>query len=148
MEIKLKQKEKNKISKGDIKNNKHTHLKFNYSFTTSNSKFSFENKEFNDAHKLKFLERVLCLSQKEFIEIMTYPKDTGFELIKKCDLKDIDYNIKFEDVEYRKSHIYGKYCIIRLYPNNNPLPSRIIGMLINNVFYILYIDLKHKMYKG
>lgn len=40
-----------------------------------------------------------------------------------------------------------KYAIFRLYPNNNPKPSRIIGEIINKVFYIFYIDIDGKLYK-
>lgn len=147
--IKFKQKDNNKISKNDIKNNKPTHLKFNYSFITNNNRYSYKNEEFNGDHKLNFLNRIFQLSEKELIEIMAYSKNIGLEFIEKKDFKkDIEYNKKFEDVEYRKKETDGKYAIFRLYPNNNPLPSRIIGKLINNVFYIMYLDLKHELYKG
>lgn len=41
----------------------------------------------------------------------------------------------------------GSYTIIRLYKNNYPTPGRIIGKLVNKVFYIFYIDVKGDLYK-
>ena len=32
------------------------------------------------------------------------------------------------------------------YKKNNPTPGRIIGKLVNKVFYIFYIDVKGTMY--
>ena len=40
----------------------------------------------------------------------------------------------------------GKYSIFRLYKNNDPTPGRVIGKLVNKVFYIFYIDVKGILY--
>jgi len=40
----------------------------------------------------------------------------------------------------------GKYSIFRLYKKNNSTPGRIIGKLVNKVFYIFYIDVKGNLY--
>ena len=41
----------------------------------------------------------------------------------------------------------GKYSIMRLYKNNDPTKGRIIGKIVNKVFYIFYIDVKGILYK-
>ena len=40
----------------------------------------------------------------------------------------------------------GKYSIFRLYKGNEPTPGRVIGKLVNKVFYIFYIDVKGILY--
>ena len=44
-------------------------------------------------------------------------------------------------------NISSKYAIFRPYSNNNPIVARIIGKLIGDVFYILYIDIGGNLYK-
>jgi hypothetical protein len=148
-DIKLKKNEKVKISRSEISNNKPTHIKFNFSFTTRNKDFSLKNELFTDEHKLQLYERMVFLSENELIQVLSYSKEIGIEQIYKEDFKkDIKYNDKFDAVEYRRKEAGGKYAIFRLYTNNNPLPARIIGKLISNVLYIMYVDLKHEIYDG
>lgn len=147
--LKIKDKESNRIHKDEIKKNKPTHIKFNYSFLTSNNSLCYNNTNFVEGHKLQLLQRVIELSDKELIHILAYKKNIGLEFIEKKDfILDVKYNQKFDDVEYRKKESNGKYAVFRLYTNNKPLPSRIVGKMINNVFYIMYIDLNHELYKG
>ncbi|WP_340032481.1 hypothetical protein NSQ20_11480 [Paenibacillus sp. FSL K6-1122] len=145
---KIKNNDKDTLSRSDITNSKPTHIKFNFSFITANNEFCFENGEFNDAHKLKLLERILTLSQETLVTVLNYKKNIGIEFIPKEQCREVGYNPRFTDAEHRKKEVDGKYAVFRIYQNNNPLPSRAIGKLINNVFYILFIDLNHKMYKS
>lgn len=148
MSKKIKTKDKDTLSRSDISNSKPTHIKFNFSFITSNNNYCFENDEFDDNHKLTLISRMISLSKENLTTIYAYPKNIGIEMLPKSRLREVSFNPRFNDAEYRKKEADGKFAVFRLYSNNNPLPSRIIGKLINNVFYILYIDLKHQMYDG
>lgn len=112
-----------------------THIKFNFSFITY--KDSFDNE-----HKIKFLERIFELSEQPYLVVSSWGKEKGFENIKLDIKKEIDSNFFNGNREFD-----GKYTVIRLYPNNNPLPSRIIGKMINKIFYVFFIDIKGNLYK-
>lgn len=147
--LKLKDNETDKISKTDIKSNKLTHIKFNFSFITTNKSFCFENPDFVDKHKISLMNRIFELSSCEFINIMNYPKNKGIEFIERNNFnKNVSYKQEFDKVDFRSKESVKKFAVIRLYPNNNPLPTRIIGKLINNIFYVMFIDLNHEMYNG
>jgi hypothetical protein len=135
-----------KISKDEITRIKPTHLKFNFSFITSNNTFCFTNDEFGN-HKLSFLERIYELSQDDLVKVYLLSKNRGLETIEKIK-RPITWNSKFEDAEFRKKEDNGKYTVFSVYPNNNPLPIRIFGKIIRNVYYIMFIDLKHELYDG
>lgn len=147
MPPKIKSKDNKKISRKDILNNRPTHLKFNFSFITSNNSYCIENENFIEQHKLKFLERILFLSKEDIVKTYAYRKDIGIERIEKSAIKkQVEYNKKFDDVEFRKRESDSKFTIFRIYPNNNPIPARVLGKVINNVFYIMFIDLNHDLY--
>lgn len=50
--------------------------------------------------------------------------------------------------EFLRRSAGDKYAVFRIYPNNNPIPSIVIGKIIHEIFYIMYIDLNHDMYDG
>lgn len=78
---------------------------------------------------------ILCRDKKiglEFVEI----NDLGIK--KQVPLK---FNDRFESKNYN-----NKLAIMRLYPNNNPIMARIIGVIIKNVYYIFFIDIGGKLY--
>ena len=66
---------------------------------------------------------------------------------------------EFEEINIRKRipiefekrfspKVYNnKFAIMRLYTNNNPILARVIGVMINKVFYIFYIDIGGNLYK-
>ena len=115
-----------------------THLKFNFSF------ISYE-KNFSDEHKLQLLKRIRELSSVPYLEVASWKKNIGFE-IEKIDINaKIDKNF-FEGTTHRNFDD-KKYCIFRLYTNDNPILARVIGRLINNVFYIFFIDIGGNLYK-
>ena len=109
------------------------YLKFNFSFIT----FNEANKE--DTEQL--LKRLMEISKEPYLVVANWDKSIGFENVKVDISKEISPN--FEDGNRRFD---GKYTIMRLYTNNNPTPGRIIGKLINHIFYIFYIDPKGKLY--
>ncbi|PEJ57378.1 hypothetical protein CN692_13270 [Bacillus sp. AFS002410] len=148
-ELKLKPKKGKGISiKDELESFKPTHIKFNLSFVTSNNEFSFSNTSFEDHHKVKLMDRIFELSTEEYVVIANRPKNIAFEFIDSSSfIRDVSYNKIFDKAEFRKKS-NDKFAVFRLYPNNNPLPTRIIGKIVNKIFYVMYIDLNHKMYKG
>ena len=113
-----------------------THIIFNFSFVNY-----MEN--FDKNHKAQLVDRIFELSQEPYLVVAQWPKDKGFENISLNIRKSIDPS--FFESENRTFD--GKYTIIRLYPNNNPLPSRIIGKMLNKIFYVFFIDIDGKLYK-
>lgn len=113
---------------------KPTHLKFNFSF------MKYED-DFTNEHKSALIDRIEKLSAQNYQIVAGWNKSIGFETIDISINKQIHPEFAQSDRKYD-----NKYTIFRLYPNNNPLPSRIIGKLINKVFYILFIDIKGKYY--
>lgn len=116
---------------------KPTHLKFNFSF------INYE-KNFTDEHKLQLLQRIRELSEVPYLEVASWGKNIGIEIEK---IK-IDKKIKdgFVDEATHRNFEDKKYAIFRLYTNNNPIVARVIGKLINNVFYIFFIDIGGNLY--
>lgn len=111
-----------------------THFKFNFSFMRYD-------KYFTNEHKAALIDRIEEISKEPFEVVSNWDKKRGFETIninlrKQISPNFLESNRKYDD----------KFTIIRLYPNNKPYPSRIIGKLINKIFYILLIDIKGKDY--
>jgi len=111
-----------------------THLKFNFSFIT------YE-KDVGDEEKIQLYNRIKELSKEPYLIVANYGKEKGFENVK------VNINKEIDSKFYAGHRSFdGKYTIIRLYTNNNPFPGRIIGKLINKVFYIFFIDVKGVLY--
>ena len=115
-----------------------THLKFNFSF------ISYE-KNFTDEYKLQLLKRIKELSSVSYLEMMSWEKKKGIE-IEKIDIKK-QISSSFFDGNSHRNFESSKYAIFRLYPNDNPILARVIGCLINKVFYIFFIDIGGNLYK-
>ncbi len=134
-------------SKKKIKNNKikvektctncfqPKYFKFNFSF------INYE-EGLDDKDKIQLYERLKQISSEPYIIVSNWNKKIGFENVNVDIKKEINSNF-FDGHRY----FDGKYTILRLYPNNNPTDGRIIGKLINKVFYIFFIDAKGKLYK-
>ena len=87
------------------------------------------------------------LSSSPYNVIMNRGKKISFEHSEIARL-----NIKKEIPEAFKQRFdskryNNKWAIIRIYPNNNPIIARVIGVLINKIFYIFFIDIGGKLYK-
>lgn len=110
------------------------YIKFNFSFITYEDDLS-------DKDKIQIYNRLKELSSEPYLIVSSWDRKKGFE------------NVKVNIKKQIKSEFYGghrnfdgNYTIIRLYPNNNPTPGRIIGKMINKIFYIFFIDSKGKLY--
>ena len=113
------------------------YLKFNFTYITYDDYLDKE-------HINKLWQRMRELSKEKYTVISGRGKEVGFE----CIPVKISKKIPAEFSErFPTEAITGKFNVMRLYTNNNPLPSRIIGKLVRNVFYIFYIDIKGKLYK-
>ena len=146
MKLKTK-KEKYKVE--DIKGSyKFTHLKFNFSFLTSNSKYNFDNKKIDKNVQADILKRICELSGYTIVQLGSLGKERGYESLLENSISiSARCNNDFFKNQDRANAANNKYMIFRLYPNNNPLPARIIGKFINGVYYIFFIELEHKCYK-
>ncbi|MDK0719586.1 hypothetical protein P7A74_16445 [Clostridium perfringens] len=145
---KLKSKKKKKTEKTkieDIKGSyKFKYLKFNFSFL-SNNKYGL--KKMDKQMKADLIDRMEELSSISYMELSALPKERGFEDIKS---ESISIEAEFKEKQFNDGNFRNKsdkFKIIRLYPNNNPKPVRLIGKEANNIFYLLYIDQEHKCYK-
>ncbi len=107
-----------------------THIMFNFSFVNY-----MEN--LDEKHKAQLVNRMFELSKEPYLVVSNWPKEIGWENVSVKINKQIDP--KFYESENRSFD--GKYTIIRLYTNNNPLPSRIIGKMLNKIFYVFFIDI-------
>lgn len=114
-----------------------THLKFNFSFITYDNNFKNE-------YKIQFLDRIKELSSIPYLELMTWDKKKGIE-IEKINIKKNISNSFFAGNSHRNFDD-KKYAIFRLYTNDNPILARVIGRLINKVFYIFFIDIGGILY--
>ena len=115
------------------------YLKFNFSY------IAYE-ENFVDKHQIQFLKRIRELSADTYNIIRNRNKNIGLEFIEINELgikKEIPHKFRqrFESKEYN-----NKLAIMRLYPNNNPIVARIIGVIIKNIYYILFIDIGGKLY--
>ena len=114
-----------------------THLKFNFSFITYDDNFI-------DEYKLQFLDRIRELSSVPYLEMASWDKKKGIEIEKINIKKQISPNF-FSGNSHRNFN-NGKYAIFRLYKKDEPILARVIGCLINKVFYVFFIDIGGKLY--
>lgn len=115
-------------------------------FKTNNIVFNFAYityiDNFDQYAKQVFTERLIEVSNVNYLELMRWDKYKGFEEERLKISKEIPIKFTNEIMPFD-----GKYSVMRLYKNNNPTPGRIIGKLVNKVFYIFYIDTKGELYK-
>ncbi len=135
---------KSKVKKRDLISHNYstscfnpTHIKFNFSFITYEKNFSKE-------YQIQFLNRIRELSKVPYLEMMQWSKAKGLEIEKININKEISTDF-FNESSHREFND-KKYAIFRLYPNDNPIEARIIGRLINKIFYIFFIDIGGNLY--
>lgn len=114
-----------------------THIKFNFSFITYDDNFTEE-------YQIQFLKRIRELSSVSYLEMLSWDKKKGIE-IEKIDIKKKISPLFFDGNTHRNFES-GKYAIFRLYKKDEPILARVIGCLINKVFYIFFIDIGGKLY--
>lgn len=115
------------------------YLKFNFSYIVYEQNFE-------ERYQLQFLKRLRELSSDNYNVIRLRDKKIGLEFIEINDLgikKDVPKKFaqRFSSKDYN-----NKLAIIRLYPNNNPILARVIGVIIKNIYYIFFIDIGGKLY--
>lgn len=133
-------KNNNKIAKVCTNCFEPIYLKFNFSYIVYDDNFSKE-------HQLKFLNRIRDLSSATYNVILNRDKKVSFEF---PDMDEIHINKEipkdFQD-RFDKKRYNNKWAIMRIYPNNNPINARVIGVMINKIFYIFFIDIGGNLYK-
>ncbi|MBO0423872.1 hypothetical protein [Enterococcus plantarum] len=127
-------------------------ITFNFSFLTDNSSYNLHCDSCTHDHRHHLIERLLNLSNKDLVSLTAKTnKNWGLEKLKKDDfgrndkIKNLKISSKFESS--KRSDLAGDgYWIFRLCPNNNPFESRIIGKMIDDIFYVMFIDYNHELY--
>lgn len=145
--MKLKLKNKNQYEgyplggKHEIKRVHKEYLTFNFSFLTKDSDYNLDksSKTIDKRVRLKLLERITDLSSKDIVEVLNLRREEGFERI---DEKQVKISVNQAFIQ-SKRHLEcdDGYWIFRL----NKL-GRVIGMKNGNIYYLLAIDTKFKMY--
>lgn len=98
-------------------------------------------------YKAQLFDRMLFLSKRSVVSLMTMDKSLAFEFLDKNKLGyKKDYPTEMKE-RFGDELSLQKIAIARLYPNNNPIVGRIIGVIMNKIFYILEIDIGGKSYK-
>lgn len=147
----LKRKKKSKTSveetlKSYDYNYDFTHMQFNFSFITSSNGRNIES--LTKVEKALLSERLYDMSNEPFEQIMLRGKERGFETIDKKDLKlNCHCAQEFYLDDYRSRNCPDKYWIFRLHPNNQGSDCRILGKIIDKVFYIMFFYVGHECYK-
>lgn len=98
-------------------------------------------------HKAQIINAMIRLSASTFLVVLQYPKNTGIEIEYKDKLGITKEYPKNFLSRFPISQFNNKVSIIRLYPNDNPVLGRIIGVIIKNIFYMLFVDIGGKPYK-
>lgn len=111
---------------------------FNFSFITNKKDYDISHRE--PKVKKKLLDKLEFLSSHDIVAIMALPKEQGIEIMAEDDV-DISPNSDFIS-SGRADKAQDGYYIFRL----NQL-GRVIGKVIENIFYITAIDTKFDLYK-
>ena len=154
--VKLKEKNKNnepKITNIALRNAEQpVYITFNFSFLTTNSSYNMTNKDLTNEHQQHFINRIIELSNKEIVSLTARTdKKWGLEKISKTSfgrqdkIKNMSIHDKF-DSSVRKELSGDNFWIFRLCPNNNPYETRIIGKMIDDIFYVMFFDINHDLY--
>lgn len=123
-----------------------THLQFNFSFLTKNNKFGIDSL---DAKKKSMLvDRVFQLSEPNYIDLMLWRKNIGYESMSEEELRVPSFHPDFTKDDFRSQKGYKeKYTIFRLDPNNTQSDCRIIGKILDKVFYVMFFSHNHSHLK-
>lgn len=129
-------------TKQKIKPTHKEYLTFNFSFLSKNSNNNLDknSKKINKRVRLKLLERISSLSERNIVEVLALRKEEGLERI---DEDQVNFPINKEFIN-SKRHLEcdDGYWIFRL---NNL--GRVIGKKNRNIYYLLTIDTDFKAYK-
>lgn len=133
-----------KISRDEITSYAPTHIKFNFSFICDNKEFCIE--QLDKKYIADTFIRIVKMSQCSYVELMNMRKNIGLESIPDHQIPKANVLKKKLEVADKDKHCSDKFFVFRIYPNNNPLPARVLGKMNNKVFYILGFTLDHSAY--
>lgn len=100
-------------------------------------------RDFTDAYKAQLFNRMCELSSEPYLTICGHDKKIGFEF----EALDVGREIPEEFKQRFDRKYYSKFTVMRLYPNNNPVMARVVGVTVNMIFYIFYIFIGERGYK-
>ncbi|MFC6180270.1 hypothetical protein [Lactiplantibacillus daowaiensis] len=115
---------------------------WNFSFLSKEPQFNFLNQELVLATLLKKMQELNAVS---VVAMLNLPKSAGIERIE-CRKVNGPLKRKMIPMEFGKlrQQLAGdKYCIIRFSRS-----GRIVGQMIDQTFYLFWIDTTHRLYNG
>lgn len=127
---------KGKIKGSDVRNYQIDNPVFCFKNITTNNDYS--TKDLSDGHKAKLLDRIIELSNKDWIEMQAYNKNIGYETLKLHSIK-IKPNINLTPSD--------KYIVFRCDSPQKTKSGRIVGVKRDGCFKVLFIDFNFKLYK-
>ncbi|MBU7455663.1 hypothetical protein [Leuconostoc fallax] len=126
---------------------KRLYLSFNLGFTEPSFCDILDSNDGNNHHK-QLHNRMIEMSSIDMVELLMRRKTSGLE---KIDSEKAVKTLKVKSIkgfgaEETRGKLAGKdWWFMRLYTNNNPLPARVVGKLINQTFYPIFIRLDHSL---
>lgn len=122
-------------------------LAFNFSFLTKDGQYNLDNSYFKDTVAKQFLDRLHELSVVTKVEVFLMDKQHGIEKYSPSKNDRLYSKADHRGFGKKRQKLSGDtYFIFRLFPNNHPIPCRVIGKIIDETFYVMYIDCKHELY--
>ena len=120
-----------------VKRYPHQRLTFNFSLITPDKNYDLKNRE--KKLKLKLVQVLENLSQEDKVALLARAKNNGLEKISKNEIKSLRLHSEFQ--HERNSDCEEGFWIFRLSKN-----GRVVSKINRNLFYILAIDSKFKLY--
>ncbi|MDO3394050.1 hypothetical protein [Ligilactobacillus sp. 110_WCHN] len=112
-------------------------LTFNFSFLTADKAYNLT--KCDKKVKSKLIERIENLSQEDVTAVLNRTKEVGLEKIPNDEITGLRIHNVFKDT--RESECNKDFWVFRL-----SSLGRVIGKMNKNIFYILAIDTKFKLY--
>lgn len=119
------------------------YLKFNFSFCRDIGEGTI-----NDYKQL--IERIKFLSSDIYSIMIIKYQGKKAQFIEQIPLKEVRKDVPQEFRNIFPAETNEKYDVFRLYPSGTSKGSgntRIVGMIKNTIFYVLFIDWTGKLYK-
>ena len=112
-------------------------LTFNFSFLTADKTYNLS--KCDKKVKSKLVERIENLSQEDVTAVLNRKKEVGLEKIPNDEINGLRVHNVFKDT--RESECNKDFWVFRL-----SKLGRVIGKMKKNIFYILAIDTKFRLY--
>lgn len=112
-------------------------LTFNFSFLTGDKTYNLS--KCDRKVKSKLVERIENLSQEDVTAVLNRTKEVGLEKIPNDEITGLRIHNVFKDT--RENECNKDFWVFRL-----SKLGRVIGKMNKNIFYILAIDTKFKLY--